>query len=141
MNKIDIGKGKITSYTCRGLLCDVKAAVSLCSVDFCCMTNKLSYLVLRDQTIGLYGLLPLEEDHVIERGEGQGLRSDAARNCSRREKQLSLKQTLRLGLKLMDSCGGIPGGKNTFDRAKRHRARKGWRRTKKREQRNRAGGR
>lgn len=32
-----------------------------------------SYLVLRDEAIGLDGLLPLEEDHVVERGEGQGL--------------------------------------------------------------------
>lgn len=94
------------------------------------MTNKVSYLVLRDETVGLDGLLPLEEDHVIERGEGQGLWSDAARNYSRREKQPSLKQTLGSGLKLMDSCAGIPGGKNTFDRAKRHRAREGWRRMK-----------
>lgn len=87
------------------------------------MTNKVSYLILCDETIGLYGLLPFEEDHVVEWGEGQGLWSDAARNYSRREKQPSLKQTLRLGLKLMDSCAGMPVGKNTFDRAKRHRAR------------------
>lgn len=69
----------------------------------------MSHLVLRDETVGLHGLLPLEEDHVIEWGEGQGLRSDAARNYSRREKQPSLKQTLHSSLKLMDSCAGMPG--------------------------------
>lgn len=82
---------------------------------FFCITNKVSYLVLCDETIGLNGFLPLEEDHVIEWGEGQGLWSNAARNYSRREKQPSLKQTLCFGLKLMDSCAGMPGGKNTFD--------------------------
>lgn len=133
--------GKITSYTWRGLVCDVKAAVSLRIVDIFSLKwlTKVSYLVLCDQPIGLYGLLPLEEDHVIERGEGQGLRSDAARNYSRREKQPSLKQTLHPGLKLMDSCAGMLWGKNTFDRAKRHRAKEGW--TRKREQRDRAEGR
>lgn len=34
MSKIDIGKGKITSYTWRGLVGDVKAAVSLWIVFF-----------------------------------------------------------------------------------------------------------
>lgn len=94
-----------------------------------CMTNKIAYLVLRDETVGLHGLLPLKEDHVIERGEGQWLRSDAAGNYSRRkEKQLSLKQTLRSGLKLMASSAVIPGGKNNSDRAKkRHRDGEGWR--------------
>lgn len=87
------------------------------------MTNKVSYLVLCNETVGFHRLLPFEEDHVIEWGEGQGLWSNAARNYSRKEKQPSLKQTLRLGLKLMDSFAGMPGGKNTFDRGKRHRAR------------------
>lgn len=50
------------------------------------MTYKVSYLILCDKTIGLDRLLPFEEDHVIEWGEGQGLRSDAARNYSRRNK-------------------------------------------------------
>lgn len=71
MNKIDWQEGKITSYTWRGLACDVKAAALLWIVDFFCMTNKIAYLVLRDETVGLHGLLPLKEDHVIERGEGQ----------------------------------------------------------------------
>lgn len=73
------------------------------------MTNKVSYLVLCDETVGLHRLLPLKEDHVIERGEGQGLRSNATRNYSGREKQASLKQTLCSGLKLMDSCAGTRG--------------------------------
>lgn len=73
------------------------------------MTNKVPYLVLRDETVGLHGLLPLKEDHVIERGEGQGLWSDAAGNYSGGEKQPSLKQTLCSGLKLMDSCTGTRG--------------------------------
>lgn len=98
------------------------------------MTNKASYLVLCDETVGLNGLLPLEKDHVIEWGEGQGLWSDAARNYSGREKQPPLKQTLGSSLKLMESCAGMPGGKNTSDRTRRHRAKKGWRRTKKKEQ-------
>lgn len=46
---------------------DVKEAASS-------LTNtRVSYLVLRDEAVGLDGLLPLEEDHVVERGEGQGL--------------------------------------------------------------------
>ena len=32
-----------------------------------------SYLILSDESIGLQRLLPLEEDHVVQRGEGQGL--------------------------------------------------------------------
>ena len=133
MNKIDIGKGKITSHTCRGLVCDAKAAVMLWvgffSFSFHCTTNKVPHLILRDETIGFHWLLPLEEDHVIQRGEGQGLWSDATRNYKRREKQPFLKQTLHSGLKLMDSCAGMPGGKNTLDKARRHR--EGWRRMEK----------
>lgn len=55
----------------------------------------LSYLILCDETIWLYWLLPLEEDHVIERGEGEGLRSDASRNCNSRgtKKKKNLTET------------------------------------------------
>lgn len=63
---------------------------------FVCMTNAAPYLVLRDEAIGLHGLLPLEEDHVIERGEGQGLWSDAAGNCSRGEKTAFSETNTRL---------------------------------------------
>lgn len=62
---------------------------------------EVTHLVLGDQPIGLHGLLPLQEDHVVQRGEGEGLRSDAARNCSGREKQAFSETNTRLG-KLMD---------------------------------------
>lgn len=91
------------------------------------MTNTVPYLILRDEPIGLHRLLPLQEDHIIKRGEGQRLGSDAAGNCNRREKQPLLKQTLRLG----SHVNGLlhqyyHGGKNTFDRVRRHRTRQRW---------------
>lgn len=77
-------------------------------------TNKTSHLVLRDEAVGLHGLFPLEEDHVVERGEGQGLRSDAARNCSGREREKKttcLDTNTLLGLlELMDSRAGHTRG-------------------------------
>lgn len=76
----------------------MKAAPSLFVGCFC----EVTHLVLGDQPVGLHGLLPLQEDHVIQRGEGEGLRSDAAGNCSGREKQAFTKTNTRLG-KLMDS--------------------------------------
>lgn len=114
-------------------MCDAKAAVSL-ALYIPCMTNKVSYLILCDETIGLDWLLPLEEDHVIQRGEGQGLRSNASRNYSgKRKNNLLWNKHSAAGLELMDSCAGMPGGKNTFDRRKKHRGRgrdgAGWKRS------------
>lgn len=40
-----------------------------------------THLILSDEAIGLLGLLPLEEDHVLQRSEGQGLSRDPARHC------------------------------------------------------------
>lgn len=57
-------------------------------VDFFALVMRLAYLILCDETVWLYGFLPLEEYHVVERGEGQGLWSDAARNYGRRENNL-----------------------------------------------------
>lgn len=55
---------------------------------FFALVMRLAYLILCDETVWLYGFLPLEEYHVVERGEGQGLWSDAARNYGRRENNL-----------------------------------------------------
>ena len=56
--------------------------------------NTSAYLVLGDEAIGLHWLLPLQEDHVIERSEGQRLRRDASGNC-----QESTEQTFVVKLK------------------------------------------
>lgn len=86
-------------------MCDVKAAL-----PFWCMNNKVAHLVLRDEPVGLYWLLPLQEDHVIEWREGQRFRSDASRNCRRREKQALLKQNTGIEVNTAVLPGG--GGKH-----------------------------
>lgn len=68
-------------------MCYVNSVVVIV-VDFFALVMTLVYLILCDETIWLYGFLPLEEYHVVERGEGQGLWSDAARNYGRRENNL-----------------------------------------------------
>lgn len=43
-----------------------------------------TYLVLRDEAIGLHWFLPLKEYHVLQRGEGEGLGGNAARHWGRK---------------------------------------------------------
>lgn len=71
----------------RTSVCYVNSVVVIV-VDFFALVMRLAYLILCDETVWLYGFLPLEEYHVVERGEGQGLWSDAARNYGRRENNL-----------------------------------------------------
>lgn len=84
VNKLDTGKEKTD-------LCMMWRQACPCGLF--CMTRKVPHLILRDEPVGLHRLLPLQEDHVIERGERQRLRSNATRNCSRRGKKEPFAET------------------------------------------------
>lgn len=81
VNKINTGEGrkkrKTAAYTCRGLGLDAASSCCFCFFG----VFHLTHLILGDQPVGLHGLLPLEEDHVVQRGEGQRLWSDATGDC------------------------------------------------------------
>lgn len=48
-------------------------------------TPASTYLVLCDEAIGLHWFLPLQEYHVLQWGEGEGLRGNAARHWGRKD--------------------------------------------------------
>lgn len=56
------------------------------------------YLVLCDEAVGLYRFLPLQKYHVLQRGEGEGLRGDATGHWGRKGDMLR--------------CSNKPGWKN-----------------------------
>lgn len=43
-----------------------------------------TYLILRDEAIGLHWFLPLQKYHVLQRGEGEGLGGDATGHWGRK---------------------------------------------------------
>ena len=53
-----------------------------------------THLILSDEAIGFLGLLPLEEDHVLQRSEGQGLSRNPARHCEGKMTRGREKQAL-----------------------------------------------
>lgn len=51
-----------------------------------------AHLILGNKAVGLDGLLPLQEDHVIQRGEGERLRRYASRNCEKLSEQTFVRE-------------------------------------------------
>lgn len=56
-----------------------------------------THLILSDEAIGFLGLLPLEEDHVLQGSEGQGLGRNPARHCEGKVAQGRGKAALEPG--------------------------------------------
>lgn len=55
--------------------------MSLCPLG---ATPARTYLILCDEAIGLHRFLPFQEYHVLQWGEGEGLRGNAARHWGRK---------------------------------------------------------
>lgn len=65
-------------------------------------TRASIHLILSDKAIGFLGLLPLEEDHVLQWREGQGLRRNPARHCEGKR-----QSKVGLGSKYLDSHSNL----------------------------------
>lgn len=50
------------------------------------------HLVLSNQTVGLHRFLPLQEDHVIQRGEGERLWCYTSGNCGKLSEQTFVRE-------------------------------------------------